>query len=349
MADTRVEVPRGMLERLEAYSGREQLLIGASVWRLVAGATMLIEYLLNYAQRRYLHGPESPFPFDVFSQTRPYSIYAWGSSPLYFEVCFHLGILFATLWLVGWRTRWVAPVNFMFWWSLQQRFPGLWDGGDNIMRLVLIYSMFANTSAYFSMDASRRRQKPPRSRPTLEKTAAMLHNAAMLAFAIQLGVMYGVAGLTKVQGEMWREGTALYYALRGGQYVWPGKSEWLYRNGPLMAFVSQTTVLFQISFPFMLFMNRYMRLLVILISICFHVSIALFMGLITFSLYMMAVDLALIGDDEYRLMGRGLQRLAERVRGWVLPQAPAAPAPVADGPQAPPTSPASEEPSQVQS
>jgi hypothetical protein len=241
----------------------------------------------------------------------------------------------------------VAPLNFIFWWSLQQRFPGLWDGGDNIMRLVLIYSMFANTSAYFSMDAARRRQNPPPSRPTLEKTAAMFHNAAMLAFAIQLGVMYGVAGLTKVQGEMWREGTALYYALRGGQYVWPGKSEWLYRNGPLMAFVSQMTVLFQVGFPFMLFMNRYTRLLVILISISFHLSIALFMGLITFSLYMMAVDLALIGDDEYRLMGRGLQRLAERVRGWVLPPAPAAPAPVADGPPAPSASPAPEEPPQV--
>jgi hypothetical protein len=306
-----------------------RFLIGASLFRILAGSAILIEYLINYAHRRYLFGPNGLWPYEVFTaevaHSGGFSLYAWSRSPLYFEVVFHLGLLVAVLWLLGWRTRWLTPLNYVFLWSLHQRFPGIWDGGDNIIHLVLVYVMFADVGAYFSLDASRRQAQPPRAPGPWAPVGAMFHNTAMLAVAMQICLVYGIAGLYKVQGEVWQDGTALYYAFRGGQFVWPGVSESLYRSAFFVTGFTYATVAFQVAFPFLLFLNRYTRRAAVVLGFSFHVGIALFLGLITFSLFMTSVDLALMGDEEYRAMGRWFERLRHRVLTRLKPPAPVEP------------------------
>lgn len=316
-------------QQFVGWSSRERFLMGASIFRLISGSAILIEYLLNYAQRHYLFGPDGLFPYQAFethmTYTSAFSVYAWSRSPVYFEVCYHLGILVAVLWWLGWHTRVMTALCFVFWFSLHQRFPSLWDGGDNLMRLVMMYGMVANLGAYFSLDAQRRagQPAPPAWR---RQVSAILHSGAMLAFALQISLVYGVAGLYKVQGEAWREGTALYYAFRGGQFVWAGVSDIFYQNDFLMVALAYLTVAYQVSFPFLLFMNRYTRLVALVLGVSFHLGIALFMGLITFSLFMMAVDLSLIDDDEYRALGRWAERLWNRRRQQPRPAEPEQPA-----------------------
>jgi len=311
---------QGRYDRIVAWASQEHFLIGASMFRIVAGATVLIQVLINYGQRRYLYGPDGIWPFQTFAQavahSRNFSIYAWSQSPWYFEVCFHLGILAAFLWMLGWRTRILTPVTFVFWWSLHQRFPVLWDGGDNVMRLVCVYGMFANLGAHFSLDAKRLAGRPPPP-----AWMAMLHNAAMIAFGAQISLVYAVAGLYKVQGEPWRNGTALYYSFRGGQFIWPGVSELLYQSAWFTTVISYITVFFQISFPYMMMMNRHTRTAAVCIGVMFHVGIALFLGLITFSFFMLSVDLALIDDAEYRWFFRLLKRVSDRM-GALLAKPP---------------------------
>jgi antimicrobial peptide system SdpB family protein len=321
-------VPTSWWDRLIESMAQPRFLIGASLFRITAGAAILIEYLLNYAQRRYLFGPEGLFPFDLFAaemaRTANFSLYAWSQSPLYFEAIFHVGILVAVLWLVGWRTRITTPLNYILLWSLHQRMPGIWDGGDNIIHLILIYAMFANVGAYFSMDASRRKSQPASPTPWT-RASAMLHTSAMLAFAIQISLVYGIAGLYKVQGSVWQEGTALYYAFRGGQFVWPGVTEWLYRNTLVVTAITYGTVAFQVGFPFLLFLNRHTRRLAVVLGFSFHLGIALVLGLVTFSLFMTSVDLALMGDDEYRAIGRWLTQFKQRFMARYAPSPPIAP------------------------
>ena len=136
----------------------------------------------------------------------------------------------------------------------------------------------------------------------------------MLAFALQICLVYGIAGLTKVQGETWRNGTALYYALRAGEFTWPGHSELIFHNGFLLTFLAYATVAFQVSFPFLLFMNARTRTLAVLAGLTFHLGIALFMGLVTFATFLIAVDLSLIGDEEYRWLFGAVDRVRARLR-----------------------------------
>ncbi|KYF51643.1 hypothetical protein BE08_35680, partial [Sorangium cellulosum] len=293
-------------------ASRERCLIGASLFRIVAGLTILHLYLANYHQRHYLYGPEGVWPFarslEEAHNAGAFSIYVLSRSPVFFEVVFHLGVLFAALWVVGFRTRLMSLLTYVGLWSLHQRNPALLDGGDNVVRLALLYGIFAELGAYFSLDADRLRAQRERG-GDLQRIKAMMHNAAILACAVQVCLVYGVAGLYKVQGELWQNGTALYYITRVGEFTWPGHSEGLYRSVPLVTALTYATVAFQLCFPFLFALNRHTRRLALAGAILFHSGIAIMMGLVTFAAFMISVELALVSDAEYRALGALSRRL----------------------------------------
>jgi hypothetical protein len=316
MSTTTTSTPpgRGALDRLVEYSSREHFAIGASVLRIVAGSAILFQYLINYGQRGYLFGPDGLFPYDAFREgMEGFSLYALSDSPVFFEVTYHLGIIVGILFLLGWRTRWIAPLQYLFWFSMQQRFNSIWDGGDNLMRIVLVYGMFANLSAHFSIDARRRAANGPPPDTFASRALAMLHNTAILAIAIQLCLVYGIAGLSKVQGKTWQNGTALYHALRGNEFRFPGLSEALWSNGVVLTLLSYFTVAFQVGFTFLLFLNKWTRRSVLFVSISFHFAIGAVMGLVTFAAFLIASDMTLVSDAEYQWMFGKLRAARDRV------------------------------------
>ncbi|MGK3997027.1 HTTM domain-containing protein [Sorangium sp. So ce1024] len=304
--------PMSRWHRVVELASRERCLIGASLFRITAGLTILHLYLANYHQRHYLYGPEGVWPFarslEEAHNAGAFSIYVLSRSPLFFEVVFHLGVLFAALWVVGFRTRLMSLLTYVGLWSLHQRNPALLDGGDNVVRLALLYGVFAELGAHFSLDADRLRAQRERG-GDLQRIKAMMHNAAILACAVQVCLVYGVAGLYKVQGELWQNGTALYYITRVGEFTWPGHSEGLYRSVPLVTALTYATVAFQLGFPFLFALNRHTRRLALAGALLFHAGIAIMMGLVTFAAFMISVELALVSDAEYRAIGALSRRL----------------------------------------
>ncbi|HTE50840.1 MAG TPA: HTTM domain-containing protein [Kofleriaceae bacterium] len=301
--------------RLLATSLRPRCLYGASILRVMAGCVILYQLLINYGQRGFLFGPDGVLSFDDFTALQravgSFSLYHLSTSRIWFELLYHASIAVAMAWALGWRTRLLSPVNYLLWMSLHNRFPQLWDGGDNLMQLVLIYALFAEVGAHFSFDASRRAANGQPNEPS--GAWAIAHNAALLAIAFQVCLVYGVAGLTKVRGDVWQNGTALYYALRSPDYRLPGVSPLLYENGVLLTLLAYSTVAFQVAFPFLVFAHRHTRTLAVLVGISFHLAIGSVMGLVTFALFLIAADLTLIGDDEYRGLGRLARGAWQRV------------------------------------
>jgi predicted DCC family thiol-disulfide oxidoreductase YuxK len=100
-------------------------------------------------------------------------------------------------------------------------------------------------------------------------------------------------------GQLWQNGTALYYILRVDEFSWPAAAAAVYQNPYLVVLGTYGTVLFEIMFLPMLF-NRWTRYLVIAAGVAFHAGIALFMGLVTFAWSMLSVYPLLVSDAEYR-------------------------------------------------
>jgi uncharacterized membrane protein YphA (DoxX/SURF4 family) len=197
--------------------------------------------------------------------------------------------------------------TFAFWMSMRNRFPELWDGGDNLMELVFYYAMFAQLRKTALAEASR----PTRARQ-------VLHNIAILSIALQVSVVYVVAGVTKLHGQTWWNGTALYYALVDGEFYFPGVTDRLTESAVLVALLSYATVAFQVSFPFLLCINRFTRLAAIGIGIVFHLSIVVVLGLTSFGFFMIAAELSLVSDDEYIAIARTLTCMRELFAKRVL-------------------------------
>ncbi|MGH9509932.1 MAG: DCC1-like thiol-disulfide oxidoreductase family protein, partial [Terriglobales bacterium] len=134
----------------------------------------------------------------------------------------------------------------------------------------------------------------------------------------QLSLMYSSTGLYKVMGELWQNGTALYYILRVDDYSWPGAAELLYRNPYLVVSGTYGTVLFELLFTPSL-LRPWTRYLAILVGFAFHLGIALFMGLIGFGWSMVSYYPLLVTDREYQSATAWLrERLGLKVfyDGW---------------------------------
>lgn len=303
--------------RALAASAHEHHRIGAGLFRIGVGLTILFQYLTTYRDRHFLYGPDGVVSYAHFAQSLgqsgAFSLYALGPSPLAFEVLFHLGIAVTALWVLGWHTRTMTLLTWLWLWSLHQRNPALWDGGDNLVQIVLIYALFANLGGACALDAALERARPD-GRARAGRTGALLHNAALLAIAVQLCLVYGSAGLYKVQGELWQNGTAIYYILRVGDFAWTGYGQMLREHILLGTLLTYGTVAFQVLFPSLFFMSRSTRRLALVLGVGFHLGIGLAMGLISFSAFLISIELLFVSDRGYRsalrVCRRGWRRLA---------------------------------------
>ena len=73
-------------------------------------------------------------------------------------------------------------------------------------------------------------------------------------------------------------------------------------------------MLYQVFFPFAIISR--LKLPWLAVGVVFHLSIAFFMGLITFSLAMIGLELFLVTDDEYNRASARLRKVAVTVDAW---------------------------------
>ncbi|RKN08396.1 HTTM domain-containing protein [Streptomyces radicis] len=130
--------------------------------------------------------------------------------------------------------------------------------------------------------------------PSMARAVAVpLHNLGVAAVAVQICLVYMVSGLYKVQGQVWQDGTALFYILRVDEFELPGVSSIIYENDLLVYLGTYATVIFLIYFPLGVLVPR-IRPWAAAASIGFHLSIAVIMGLTSFALTMVACDLVFL-------------------------------------------------------
>ncbi|WP_146009644.1 HTTM domain-containing protein [Deinococcus planocerae] len=187
-----------------------------------------------------------------------------------------------------------------FWYLSDTSISG--DGGDNILRIVLVYLVFVHPKTMSG-------EIKPGFR-------VFLHNAAIYAVILQVMILYFVAGSVKMQGSDWYQGTAMYYVLSTNEFG-PGSQfvRELFKNPWVSSTISHITMIYQIGFPFMIH-NRY-HLVWALMGVFFHIGIGATMGLFTFSLVMTGLILFTINDQEwnrvYAMLG-GLRKFLPKRR-----------------------------------
>jgi hypothetical protein len=296
---------------------RKKATYGPAAMRILIGIAILGSLTVNFTNRHYVWGPGARWltPWlTVDEYGAPFTwVFAQGDGTTAFTIKYLLLAALAVAFTIGWRTRVVTPVLMIAIASLMRLNPLGDDAGDNIVRIMLLFLCFADTSMRWSLDARRRAR--PGYRPLLPLppwVGTLFHNVALVAVATQVFMIYMTSGLSKVQGSMWQEGVGLYYPLRIGQYApWPGLNELVYTNGVFVTIGSYVTVFVQVLFPLLL-LRRGTRVLALLAIFAMHVGIAVTMALPWFSLAMIAADMVFIRDDTYQAVIRWARRSRQK-------------------------------------
>ncbi len=281
---------------------------GLSLLRILYGLLMIGLLDVNFVDRQYIWGVGSRWLQPLVDEegfTRPFTLFS-GNSPGLFTATYLLMGFMALLFTLGWRTRLVTPILVVLWVSLTHQNPLVTDAGDRVVRLVLFFLCFADLSAHWSLDACRRARAAPnpdpvcrigiRCRPGWEN---LFHNAAVVAVACQVFIIYVSSAMFKTQGSLWQNGTAIYYPLHMHLYEpFPGLSGVLSNNIFIVFVATYASVFLQLFFPFLL-LTRPTRILALVGIMGLHIGIGIAMALPFFSLSMMGADVIFVRDETF--------------------------------------------------
>jgi Vitamin K-dependent gamma-carboxylase len=228
---------------------------------------------------------------------------------------------------VGFCTRvtsvlaWLAAISYI------QRSPTSIFGMDTMMNILLIYLMIGPSGAALSVDRllsrlwvtyrARRDHLPvPAWTPPVPRVSA---NVALRLVQIHLCIIYMTSGLSKLQGNVWWNGTAVwatmaiyeYCPMQIGAYGALLKflcaHRWLWET--FMTGGVAFTLFTEIGFPFLAW-NRKLRWFMITMAVFLHTGIAMVMGLRTFSLLMLTMLCAFVPQET-------VDRWRSQVAEWI--------------------------------
>jgi len=231
-------------------------------------------------------GPLDPYAWSVFQQ--------WHSDPALL-IGWAVLLLSALATTVGWHTRLASIALCVLVLSFQHRDPSVFNSGDVVIRIEVLFLALAPSGAAMSMDQRRR---------TGAFWSAQIRAPwAIRLLQLQLSIVYLASVRWKVAGAAWLDGTAVSYALRVWDMVIVPAPQWFIHN-PLMINIATWGALAVELSVGVLVWNRRLRPWVLLAGVVMHTSIMLTMAVGFFSPAMFVLYLAFISPETVRRLPR---------------------------------------------
>ncbi|MCA9625807.1 MAG: HTTM domain-containing protein, partial [Myxococcales bacterium] len=202
--------------------------------RVGMGVVLLQDIATRWPHRRALLSDEGMLPRGVQGEPWAWSLFDLFGAPSTVSLALLIGAAIAVLLTIGFHTRVVTPLAWLFTQSLQNRNLFVGDGGDDFLRVLLFWAIFTDLGAVWSLDA---RRLGPRRAPAL--------GARLLA--LQVALVYAAAGLNKLRGS-WLDPDIVYQSLQHLGYLRP-PGEALLAHPGLCRAVARFTLVAELTIP----------------------------------------------------------------------------------------------------
>lgn len=293
---------------------------GVAVTRMVLGLIVWTQLVVNWSDRHYTWGDGAQWTEPV-RDTKAWPAFLGlfeQSDGLLFDAFYVLTIVAGFALMIGLWSRGAAVLTLFLWMSLYVANPFVGSGGDAVLRMVLLYACFTDLGRHVSVDAWLRRRRgeaPPLLPPWL---GATLHNVGVVLIVHQVLVVYVASALWKVQSPLWLDGRAVYYPLQTEAYSpWVDVLHPFTSAAPIVMLATWSALVVQLIFPVLL-LYRWTRAAGLVIITGMHLGIGVFMGIMYFSLVMIAVDMMLVSDRTWRSFGAFLRERWAALRPSIL-------------------------------
>lgn len=241
--------------------------------RIGVGMVLLIDLFIRSLSIRAFFTDEGVLPLEVLKayNWNPYyfSLHAVSGALWWQVLLFLVNALCIFLLIRGYRTRLLTFICWVFLTSLQNRNPFILQGGDDLLRLILLWGIFLPWGERYSGKAS---SYPDRS-----------FSFAHVGYILLIASVYFFSALLKTHAEWHEEGTALYYALSLDQLRLP-LGTLLYQFPGLMKVLTPGVYYLELLAPLLIVLpvtNYRIRLAGVIAIGLLHIGIAgtLYVGL----------------------------------------------------------------------
>jgi hypothetical protein len=258
-----------------------------------------------------LYGPN---PDQVFQGYDAWSIWYHVTDPTWMMAIHVFILLIIFMFTIGFCTRITSVLTWLAALSYIQRGVVTLFGQDTMMNILLLYLMIGPSGAALSVDRLIKRYwtawralRAHRPVPVIGRPAPMVSaNLALRLIQVNLLWIYFMAGMSKLQGNLWWMGSATWLTWMNWEFsplgFWPFRAAitFLAQYRPLWEAVLTGSVVFtffvELGFPFLVWWPR-MRGVMMTAAFIMHLGIGCSMGLWTFSLMMMCMVLAFLPQE----------------------------------------------------
>lgn len=257
-----------------------------AIFRIGLGLILFVDCLDLFGSREPFYATTGLFPAFGPMEHR-WSLFQIARSPEAVTAWFALGALSLLAFTVGLFTRVSTVLAWIFLVSLRTQNPWIATGGDYVAQTLVVFSLFTDMGATWSLDAVRR--KASRS------TAPALGWRLML---VHVAILYFVTARLKVRHGWLTEGDGVFQALVIGGFARP-PGAWLAEHPDLCKLLTFGTLVFEFGFPLLAFLpwkTLSARLVAIAFNLALQVGILFTMKVGLFTPLMIWISLLLIPD-----------------------------------------------------
>jgi hypothetical protein len=277
----------------------------ASLFRLYLSFHILKKYVLYFFEKETLFGNHSfishheDFLFQIFNVN---TIIIRNNIGLLMTFTLILAIFYA--FGIG---RNYTCILLLISIEVLQRLNGLiLNGGDNLLKFILLYMCFVNSYEYFVYKKSDKDYNG--------NIKGFLSRMGVFSVKVHLCMIYLISALHKVHSDVWFNGIANYYILSINRFSNLNGSEIdFYKNYIIVTLTTYITLFWELSFSYLVWIKKF-RLPMLLIGVLLHCSIYYYMMIHDFEILFIATYILFFKDYEFLSLKKYLKPKLAYVR-----------------------------------
>ena len=241
-----------------------------AVFRMALGLLLIADLLVRFGDLTAFYTDAGVVPRDILVRQSPnapwLSLHVWGGSWLWQATLFAVSALLATSLFVGYRTRWSVFLSWLLLVSLQSRNPLVLNGGDVLLRTLLMWSNFLPLGRRWSLDCRHQRADGEKTFLSPASAAVMLH----------VCLMYWMTGYFKYDG--WGDTPNVFFQVIDFHSYAKALVYRLVQHPDMVSWLGYGVLALEIigpAFLFIPFWTRQIRMVVVLAFFLLHLGIEL--------------------------------------------------------------------------
>ncbi|MEM0542916.1 hypothetical protein WFZ85_09815 [Flavobacterium sp. j3] len=209
-----------------------------------------------------------------------------------FQFFYFFYVILILFYFFGIGKNLTALILFIFYEILQNLCPSILNGGDNLLKFIMIYMIFIDSYNYFSISPKLFKN------PEYLKFNVFLSNLGGFSICLHLCLAYFISAIHKIHADLWFNGIATYYTMSLERFRGTNYNLSLAKNAIFVTLSTYATILIELFYPALVWFKNTKKLIIIL-AVILHISIYVFMMIYDFQLVFIFVQGFFIANNDW--------------------------------------------------